>query len=189
MNFSANIKMVENALCPICLDAIDADDCIAMPVCGHRVHTVCALNAAQYDVRCPVCRYKDERVLVRPTNDDMASEMFRNLEALVERQTTAARAYSRRKSQVIQRCDSLRRIRDQLKIEQRCFLEADRQLDRKWADCQRTMWMTDANIVAIKAQRTRFRRRMTALNRRLALRLEPLIGLPPDAQAETRFVR
>lgn len=173
--------MAEVSLCPICLDAIDADHCLSMPICGHHVHTVCALNAAQYDVRCPVCRRKDDRVVIRPTNDEMASEMFRNIEEMVEQQTTAARAYNRRKSRAIQRCDSLRRIRDQLKIERREFLQADRQLDRAWISCQRKMWMSDADIVAMKAERTRLQKRVTALNRRLTSRLEPLIGVPPDA--------
>lgn len=41
--------------CPVCQDPLD-HDVLTLPGCGHRLHASCALSAAQYDVRCAVCR-------------------------------------------------------------------------------------------------------------------------------------
>ena len=51
---------VQAHVCPVCLDDMSSDDpaCIMVhPGCKmHCMHAVCALNNAQYDLRCPVCR-------------------------------------------------------------------------------------------------------------------------------------
>ena len=54
--------------CPVCLGEIgDVHDerVMRMPVCGHLIHTACALSAAQYDTRCPMCRSHDPSIVVR----------------------------------------------------------------------------------------------------------------------------
>lgn len=44
--------------CPVCLEAVTVGDpgTLRLPGCGHQLHVSCALNAAQYDARCPSCR-------------------------------------------------------------------------------------------------------------------------------------
>ena len=43
--------------CPICLEPMNDDDTTALPHCGHRMHTSCALETAwSGHVGCPVCR-------------------------------------------------------------------------------------------------------------------------------------
>lgn len=172
--------MNDSDLCPVCLDPVDAENHLAMPGCGHRVHVVCALSAAQYDPRCPVCRCRDARIVQRASEEDHAVDIFRNIEAFAARQNQAVRSYNRRRSRAIQRRESLRRMRDKLKMERRSFCETERELERTWNSMQRHMWTTDATIVAIKARRARAQRRITALDRRLSTRLEPMIGVPPD---------
>ena len=46
--------------CPVCQDPLD-HDVLTLPGCGHRLHASCALSAAQYDVRCAVCRVRRRR--------------------------------------------------------------------------------------------------------------------------------
>ena len=44
--------------CGICLETIT--DELAWPSCGHMFHKTCAMNAVQYDTRCPMCRSVSE---------------------------------------------------------------------------------------------------------------------------------
>ena len=53
-----------------------------MPVCKHLVHTTCALGAAQYDVRCPICRTQCPTIQTR-VDDEL--QIFRHLEEIASR--------------------------------------------------------------------------------------------------------
>lgn len=44
--------------CSICLMS-NYDDDIAQRRCGHIYHTLCALKAAEYSSKCPLCRFDD----------------------------------------------------------------------------------------------------------------------------------
>ena len=55
----------ENDCCAICLSEVSSDERLRLPGCGHLFHVHCALDAAQSDVRCPVCRQVPEGVTVR----------------------------------------------------------------------------------------------------------------------------
>lgn len=43
-------------LCAICFDEENTSSMVSLPGCGHSFHVSCALTAAQYDAKCPVCR-------------------------------------------------------------------------------------------------------------------------------------
>lgn len=62
--------------CCICLEAVTTaeDGVVRWPGCDHRVHVACMLTAAQYDVRCPLCRQVPSKVQVRPPEEDFLSE-------------------------------------------------------------------------------------------------------------------
>lgn len=47
---------MEDSRCPICLESLSSEGVVGWPGCEHRFHTLCALNQAQYDIRCAVCR-------------------------------------------------------------------------------------------------------------------------------------
>ena len=60
--------------CALCLEEIGSDVC-NIPGCGHRVHTSCLLTAAQYDVRCPLCRRVPEGVKVKGDEEPFQSNI------------------------------------------------------------------------------------------------------------------
>ena len=53
--------------CCVCQENMQPDDATTLtwPGCGHRIHVACALSAAQYDVRCPLCRHQHEGLVPR----------------------------------------------------------------------------------------------------------------------------
>ena len=54
---------MDDDVCAVCLEACDAGGAASFPDCGHRFHTLCLLNCAQYGVRCPVCRHVPDGVM------------------------------------------------------------------------------------------------------------------------------
>lgn len=49
--------MGECEICAVCQEQIpNMEESMMWPSCHHKLHTTCALQLAQYDVRCPVCR-------------------------------------------------------------------------------------------------------------------------------------
>lgn len=166
-------------LCPICLaDMPDDAATLRMPVCGHLIHTTCALSAAQYDVRCPVCRTRDPSI---ETKTDRETRIFSQLEEYATRQDELVRTYKRRRAQVIRRHDSLKRLRDRARDEKRSFALIDIELDREWVRLQRDAWINNETIKDIKNRRRRQQRRLSDINRRLNQRLYPLLGTPPES--------
>lgn len=55
----------EDLLCAICLEDVSLDNRVRVPGCRHLFCGSCLLNAAQYDVRCPVCRQMPTGVTAR----------------------------------------------------------------------------------------------------------------------------
>lgn len=164
-----------NNQCPVCLDSFEDSNVLSMPICGHRVHVSCALNAAQYDTRCPICRTKDPSISSRSDDD-----IFTHIQEITNRHAASLRRYQQRRTRAIRQRDSLKRIRDRLTAERRSFEQVDRELEREWISLQKRQWVSDAKIADIKMRRKKLRRRVTDLNRRLEHRLQLIIGDEPE---------
>ena len=60
-NHTTNHEDVEDAICAICLDAMNADSCVTLP-CGHCFHVVCAQMSERHQIldkgcyQCAACR-------------------------------------------------------------------------------------------------------------------------------------
>lgn len=148
-----------------------------MPVCKHRVHVKCALSAAQYDLRCPVCRTRDPAL---ESKQERETRIFSQLqEYAVQREATVQR-YQRRRAAVVRTHDSLKKLRDRIKNETRQFMKIERELEKAWFKLQRHAWMHDSTIKDIKNQRRKQQRRVSALTRRMNARLVPYIGEMPE---------
>lgn len=167
--------------CPICLESLGGETgTLHMPGCGHRVHTACALTAAQYDVRCPVCRRQHESILVR---EEPESRVFSQIQEYAQREHARARRYQRRRATVIRQSKSLKKLNETLKAEERLFRRSDDELDKFWMTQQRRLWANDETIQEMKRKRRLHQRRITSTRRRLNARLEPLIGDVPEVLA------
>jgi hypothetical protein len=148
-----------------------------MPGCNHKVHVSCALTAAQYDVRCPVCRTQHESIEVRGEPD---RQLFNQIEDYAVRQEENVRRYKRRRATAIRTNKSLKKLNDNLRIAQRLFTQSDIDLDRVWVRQQRYMWANDVTIQMMKKKRRLYQQRVASNRRRLNARLEPLIGDIPE---------
>ena len=53
--------------CVICCEPIpdDEKERLIWPTCKHVFHKVCAMNACQYSIKCPMCRHEDETFTAR----------------------------------------------------------------------------------------------------------------------------
>lgn len=167
-----------NETCPICLEPLtEHDNVLCMPVCMHKIHTMCELKAAQYDARCPVCRTKDPRLTTR-TEDDVA--VYNNLERLATEYDSTVRRYKRKRARVINQHSKLGRLRERLKKERKDFVSVERELERHWMKLQRESWNNNPEIVRLKNERRRYQRRSNTICKKLENELEERLGPRPD---------
>ena len=169
--------MDDNDVCPICLDCIMEGESLVMPGCKHKLHVQCALDAVQYDGRCPVCR----NTVVQTRRTPMAPDIFTQFEQELAERERMVRRYQNRRSRLIRSRNSLKKMREKLKIERRSCHAAERDLERAWNLMQRQLWMTNNEIHALKMRRRKHQRRVSDLSRRLRQRLDPVIGPPPES--------
>lgn len=174
--FLDRLEKMEN--CPICLDCVEADDkSLCMPVCMHRVHTVCALKAAQYDSRCPVCRTR-EPTLTSRQEDDL--EMYANIERIANEQEIEVRRYQQRRARVIRKHSRLRHIRDRLNDEKKRYASKEKELERTWVQMQRECWKSNEAIQRLKQERRVHQRRTNSLCKKLDNEVETILGPKPE---------
>lgn len=172
------VESEDDNLCPICLDDMtDETQTLLMPDCQHRLHVRCALSAMHYDGRCPICR---NDTVVLPRTVPMGNDIFTQFEMELAEREAIHRRYQNRRSRIIRRRNSLKKLRDQLKTEKQLFCLAEKELDRTWTMMQRDMWTTNPKLLTLKLQRRKHQRRVCDLKRRLRGRLDPMIGPPPD---------
>lgn len=167
----------EGEVCPVCLECLAERPLLRMPVCQHPIHVTCALGAAQYDVRCPVCRTQDPTI---ETKQDRDTRLFDQLEEYAQQQERIASRHQRRRADVIRTHPSLSKIRNRMRENERLFVKLDKELDRTWSRLQRRMWSEHETVVDMRRQRNRARNRYNADRRKLDARLAPLIGEAPE---------
>ena len=175
-------------VCAVCLEAVDKGAC-AFPECGHRFHTVCLLNCAQYAVRCPVCRHVPGGVVSPDVSSPVASSPVVWVHAVRDEDEAHDEAhdearrewrrYADRRRRVLRdhprlgtAYDELRRVRDDLTREARS-------VERRYDDVCRHAWRHDDVLVAGRRALARLRRRERVLVRRLSSAFEPLLGPEP----------
>ena len=145
-------------------------------MCGHKIHTICALSAAQYDVRCPVCRSQHpDCVSIR----DRENNLLMQYQDLTDLQDVLQRRYRRRRNVAVRNSPKLQKIRDRVKEIKHTFAQSERDLDREWMRFQRNAWKNDPLIGKFREARRKQQRKLSVLNRTLEKRLEDRIGCPP----------
>lgn len=164
-------------VCPVCLVPIDAPDEARMPGCRHPLHAACMINVAQFDVRCPICRHVDSRVVAKtPVGGSSV------LEQVIRQQTeheTLQRAYMRRRSRCIRADPDLRLLRERVDAHTCQYRGHELELERAWYALQRAAWAGDPTIAAIKRARSRCLRNVTRNRKILEARVEARIGPGP----------
>lgn len=200
--------------CPVCLEVMQDDaTMLRHPGCGHAMHTVCALNAAQYDVRCPLCRgahadlkprCEDEEegqgsttVVMRAAISRASMELLREVVAREgfelpadddddeeEERLRARRRWSGRKQRLLRARPDLRDLSERMRGEQRAVRAERASLDRLWARKERALWAEDEEVGEARERCRRLARRASRLKCRLERLLEAHIGPPPPVDHE-----
>lgn len=162
-------------LCAICFDEIDGDDGMILPGCQHRFHVACMLSAAQYDVRCPVCRQVPVDVQSRPKNDTV----YR----LLEERTNAARnewiRYRTRRRRCLNNNPVLLNAFDRLKVLRAQIERENESAEREYKRQCREVWSTNSVIREHCVRSSRLRRRERRLEQFLHNELRCRIGSEP----------
>lgn len=171
-----------NEACPVCLETMSDDDArvCKLPGCEHRVHVACMLAAAQYDVRCPLCRQCDASIARRSTAEEApAQSLDAELHQMVREHERRRRLYSARRARAIRGEERAVLLRDRLVATRRELNEHDRVLSRAWLALQRTAWREDQTINELKRQRALALRRFNRLNTQLDAWVADRIGPMP----------
>lgn len=198
--------------CPVCLEDMSSDDpsCLMVhPGCKvHCLHVGCALNNAQYDLRCPVCRQIHDGAQSRaakPTllihssavqgQDALSGSV---LEALVARLDAtvadepersedddrtdiirAVRSYNSRRARTIRGDARLSELRQKVDRSRRRANELCRELESTWVTMQREAWRSDETITALRRSYQNSRRQHNRWERLLEQALLLRIGGRP----------
>ena len=149
--------MGDQDTCPICLErGVD----LRWPGCGHRFHALCALQMAQYDLRCAVCRSVPKGAVVRPSDPPPAEPR----PAAVEIQRRWRNYVDRRRRFINKRPDiqaQERHLRD-LRVESTALMET---LQRTYDAKCREVWTTDQDVRDLRRRIFNLRRRERRLSR------------------------
>jgi len=159
--------------CPVCLEELDDDDdekhVLKMPGCNHKLHVRCALDASQYDVRCCVCRRVPEGVVTRAAQP-AAESPPRELQIL----HTVWQRYLARRRRLINRTPSAREASQQLRPLRAEMTRVQREASRVYSERCREFWKHDAEVLELRKQLQRLRRKELRLERVIAAALEEL---------------
>ena len=154
------------------------------------MHIGCMLTAAQYDIRCPVCRQVDTGVTTRldDDNDNEAAQWMTEIERLSAEYHIQLHAYTVRRNRLIRKNMRLRDLRDRAKLAYTEAVRIDNDLTRYWSVRQRRMWREDDTIIALKRQRTNSIRRWNRLTKQLNTAVEENIGSTPTPLLQTTML-
>lgn len=164
--------------CPICLEEIKStDNFLCMPICKHKIHTLCELKAAQYDARCPVCRTKDETLTTRQEDD---VQIYSNLESLAQEEESEFARYKRKRARVIRKHSRLHKLKEKLNREKKSFVKTEKELERMWIQVQKDCWKNDSNIQRLKQERKKYQRKTNCLCKKLENEVANIVGPKPE---------
>lgn len=171
--------------CPICFEELDTteDDVknktCNFPVCNHKIHVRCMLQAAQYDVRCPVCRTQDPNIILR-RDVEHSNTGLDQLEDMIQHQRVEERRYKQKRAKLLREDKKFKQVNEQVKKEKKIFLELDRELERRWMSKQRKTWKTDSKINQLKEKRRKQQQKTARIIKKVDLFVEEQLGPRPS---------
>ena len=158
---------MDHECCAVCQDELaEPSTTLSLPGCGHRFHTVCALNNAQYDARCPVCRGVGEGVVLREPAPNTVVLNLQNIEFADSEPDSeheeSLRVWTRwraRRARAIRRRPSLRRKSEALKQVRTEVRQAVNTLQRTYDARCKEVWKGDPDVLSQRKVMTRLRRK------------------------------
>ena len=170
--------------CPVCMDPVEETSCLRL-ACGHTVHDYCMLSAAQYDVRCPVCRQVGPNIAVRDDARE-TNDVLEEVERIHREFRQRVRHYNIKRNRAIRKHDRLLLLRNNIRTTYNDVCTQDEQLHRYWNQLQRTMWRDDTTLADMKRLRSNSMRRLNRMTRQLNESVENVIGNMPSIRIATQ---
>ena len=166
--------------CPICLESMEEEDTLKMPVCGHMCHVRCALENAQYDLRCSLCRAIDPKIRYRSTHFESIDVTFEEIDNWSARRQQMRRRYQNRKSHAISKDKTLRKLRDRLNDQSKSLSQNEQSLQSLWVNEQKNVWKSHPEIQALRKERNLLMNRVRCTKKKFSALLDARIGPEPD---------
>lgn len=156
-------------VCAVCTGALEAHEpVLRLPGCNHTFHVSCALNFAQYDCRCPVCRAVPTGVVRRAH------------QSVEDHGPTEWEDYVARRRDVLHRRPELAKLYSDVKRVQGSMIREYVLLQRAYDRGCREVWRGDPEVLARRRVASTLRRKSQRLEDRLAEELVPLLGPEPE---------
>ena len=173
--------------CPVCQDVFTHQDNVCkMPVCHHTIHVSCALNAAQYDVRCPLCRTSDPSIVPKDQADD---ELLQEYEEYAVQTARLIRNYRQRQYRAIRRSPALTQKRTQLRDAHQKFRDAHADTARETTIIMRRTWNEHPDLKEKRRTLLHFRRAYMRVQRQFNAALDEAVPSPQNLLATTWFTQ
>ena len=161
----------------MCLESLQTQSICSLPVCGHSIHVSCMIQAAQYDIRCPVCRTCDPCIKARKDEDDP----WINITSLLANHRTEERQYNRRRARVIREDAKIRKLNERLKCEKRTFNQVEKELEKRWLSHQKRAWRFDTKINCLKEERRKQQQKTNRLHKKVEDFVIARVGPKPNS--------
>ena len=118
--------------CAVCLEAIKGEDAAATLPCGHRFHTVCAINVFRRYSTCPICRASVGGLVEdapQPSAQRAAHDVLNHLYEEMERATRERAEGSRRELRIRRQAPNIARQYECVRERSRDAHAAERRLN------------------------------------------------------------
>ena len=180
--FYTNMKMTDP--CPICFEEFDSENNVKnhtcnFPVCNHKIHVSCMLQAAQYDIRCPICRTQDPNIVSRGQVEH-PNPGLEQLEEIIQNHRIEERRYKQRRAKLLRENKKFKQANEQMKKEKKIFTELDRELERRWMSKQRKTWKMDSKINELKEKRRKQQQKTARIAKKIDTFVEEQLGPRPN---------
>ena len=170
--------------CVLCLEKLDGL-ITELPGCGHKIHTHCMLTAAQYDVRCPLCRSVPLNVNLRQEVNESPSRVIETLHA---NYMNSRRRWQQKKSKLLSKRADLKSLNEKLKECRNNYVLSEKELEKVWNVKMKALWAGDNELKTLQANHAKTRNKHTRLLKRFNNKIEDIIGKCPEFLDEITFV-
>lgn len=162
--------------CSICLEVIEENQASCTLSCNHVFHTSCMLNAAQYDLRCPMCRTLSENVLPRNENTTADIPILDLNSTILNTFMRERRNYRNKRNRTIRNDMQLKKMNDICKSIHKDLQYLDNQLTTTWNKKTKELWKMDTTIQEMRAEHEKKRRKYNRLSRKINKEVRDRIG-------------
>ena len=198
--------------CVICCEPIPEyeKERLVWPTCNHVFHKICAMNACQYSIKCPMCRHEDDGITARqitildvlrehdtlitdnvnrvimhtePNESFSFTDLNERLQDSLnsyENNMRARRNYMSKRRRLIRSNTKLSKLNVMIKKEEYLMKDVTRELKETWSEIMKHEWKNNVKLCDTRSNYNRKRDVLTRHRRELKKIIETHIGPEPE---------